>query len=400
MDTTLESPQRLCDICAMHCILTNFVYKPSSIRFFSTLSISLAWFLSSATTYAANVQTLEVPTGFNIEILNFSVPKARQMALTSRGTLIIGTRREGKVYAIPNALTSAAPRVITLMEGLNMPSGVAVYEGSLYIGAVNQIIRVPDIDDHLVAQPPSTVLTDRLPQASHHGWKYLKFGPDGALYVPVGAPCNICLSDDARFASLLRMDTETGATQIWAEGIRNTVGFDWHPSDGQLWFSDNGRDMLGDDLPAEEINVISQPGEHFGYPFLHATHTRDPEFGTHDRANISSFTSPVLEIQAHSAPLGMAFYEGTAFPESYRHTLFIAEHGSWNRSTKVGYQVSKVRRDSRGQLSYEPFVTGWLINDEAWGRPNDVMVVPDGSVLISDDDQGVVYRVTYEQISD
>ncbi len=343
---------------------------------------------------AENSQSLQAPDGFRIETLNFSIPNARQMALTGQGTLIVGTRRAGRVYAVPAALSSAEPEVITLFKDLTMPSGVAVHEGDLYIGALNRIMRVPDIDQHLVADPPAILITDALPDKSHHGWKYLKFGPDGALYVPVGAPCNVCLSEDERFASLLKMDPRTGETTVWARGIRNTVGFDWHPEDGRLWFSDNGRDMLGDDLPPEEINIISRPAQHFGFPFVHANGLLDPEFGNHEAVQGLDFTPPVLEIQAHSAALGMAFYHHGQFGEAYRNALFVAEHGSWNRSSKVGYQVSVVMQSDSGELDYRPFITGWLVDGDDWGRPNDVLVAPDGSLLISDDKQGVIYRVS------
>ena len=375
-DTTVESQSLLCEIGTMKHLL------------FLLLTFS-------ALACAAPVEQLKAPPGFTIEQLNFSVPNARQLALTENGTLIVGSRRAGRVYAVPDALTAQAPQVITLFTGLDMPSGVTVHNGDVYIGALNQIIRVADIDNHLTANPPHTVITDTLPNKTHHGWKYLKFGPDGYLYVPVGAPCNICLSDDPRFASLLRMDPNTGETEVWAHGVRNTVGFDWHPGSNQLYFTDNGRDMMGDDVPAEEVNRLTEAGQHFGYPFVHAGGVADPEFGNHSAAQQHTFTPPVLEIQAHSAALGIDFYAAQQFPATYQHALFIAEHGSWNRSSKVGYQVSVAFADANGSLRYEPFVTGWLNGEDVSGRPNDVMVSPDGSLLISDDQNGVVYRVTY-----
>ncbi len=357
--------------------------------------ITLPWLLLFGTGACAdNPQPLQVPEGFRIDTLNFSVPNARQMALTENGTLIVGTRRAGNVYAIPGALEEPAPEVITLLDGLPMPSGVTVRDGDLYIGALNRIIKVPDVQNNLHVDPPSVEITNALPDKSHHGWKYIKFGPDGALYVPVGAPCNVCLSEDERFATLLRMDVSDGSTEVWAHGIRNTVGFAWHPADGRLWFSDNGRDMMGDDIPPEEINVINRPGEHFGYPFIHANGIADPEFGDHPAAQDKQFTPPVLEIQAHSAALGMAFYDHTQFGDAYQNALFVAEHGSWNRSSKVGYLVSVVRAAADGTLEYEHFATGWLVGEDDWGRPNDVLVAPDGSLLISDDKQGVIYQVS------
>ena len=353
---------------------------------------ALTTFVASA--YADGVEDLVAPEGFIVDILVDDVKNARQMALTDGGTLIIGTRRSGRVYAVPNALTAPDPEVITLLKGLKMPSGVAVRDGDLYIAATSEVLKVEDIDEHLAPKPPTVTITDDLPDKRHHGWKYIKFGPDQQLYVPVGAPCNICLSDDERFASLLRMDPSSGATELWAAGIRNTVGFAWHPEIGDLWFSDNGRDMLGDDVPPEEINRIGGPGQHFGYPFVHARGIVDPEFGDHAAANDLETIPPTLEIQAHSAALGMDFYTGDAFPAAYRHALFIAEHGSWNRSSKVGYRVSVVLE--RGdELVYRPFIEGWLQGEKAWGRPNDVLVTPGGDLLISDDAEGVVYRVRY-----
>lgn len=338
----------------------------------------------------ANGSELQVPAGFTIETLNFEVPNARQMALSRNGTLYVGTRRKGVVYAVPRALSAAAPDVLEIVSGLKMPSGIALKDGNLYIGALNQIIRLKDIDRQLESVKQE-VITQSLPDKRHHGWKYLKFGPDGLLYVPVGAPCNICLSQDERFASILTMDIDTGQTEIWAHGVRNTVGFDWHPVSGALWFSDNGRDMLGDDVPPEEINVSTQRGQHFGYPFVHGDDITDPEYGD-DSARPVSHVKPRVKIQAHSAALGIDFYEADGFPGIYQHALFVAEHGSWNRSSKVGYQVSVVLSDD----TYRPFVTGWLAGDKVSGRPNDVLVTPTGDLLISDDQQGVIYRVRYQ----
>ena len=346
---------------------------------------------------------LTVPPGFIVEQLNFSVPDARQMALSENGMLIVGTRRKGRVYAIPNALTAPEPKVITLLKGLQMPSGVAIHNGDLYIGAVSEIIRVADIDSVATADwVAMEIITDDLPDERHHGWKYLKFGPDDQLYVPVGAPCNICLSDDRRFASLLRMNPRSGATEFAAEGLRNTVGFAWHPTTQDLWVSDNGRDMMGDDVPAEEINIIPKGNRetlHFGYPFKHSAPDEgflsDPKFGNHEQGKNLKIVPPKVRIKAHSAPLGMTFYSSDHFPPIYTNSLFVAEHGSWNRSAKVGYQVSRVFVDESGQTAYEPFITGWLIGEQAWGRPNDVLVTPEGHLLAADDKAGLIYRVRY-----
>ena len=348
---------------------------------------------------------LTAPAGFTITKLPFSVPKARQLALTENGTLIVGSRKSGNVYAIPNALTAASPKVITLFSDLNEPSGLALANGDLYIAAVSKVLRVNDIEDHLKANPEFDVVTDTLPKKAHHGWKYIKFGEDGMLYVPVGAPCNICLSEDKRFATMLRMDPTTGATEIIAEGLRNVVGFAWHPESKDLWVSNNGRDILGDDIPADELNVIPAANTkalHFGYPFVHSNNAskapgiiKDPKFGNHADAAKYDFKPAAVRIQAHSAPIGMTFYTGAQFPAQYKNALFVAERGSWNRSSKVGYQLTVMTMDAAGKPIYEPFIHGWLEGEEAWGRPNDVLQTKEGHLLVSDDTAGAVYLVRY-----
>ena len=356
-------------------------------------SIACLLLIACTSLARATEPNLQVPPGFHIDTLNISVPGARQMALTDGGTLIVGSMGQGIVYAIPNALPPPAPSVIPIMQDLRLPSGVTVYAGDLYIGALNEIIRIRRIDENL-ANIRHEYITRSLPKKAHHGWKYLKFGPDGQLYVPVGAPCNICLSKDSRFASLLTIDIETGETTIWASGIRNTVGFDWHPQTGALWFSDNGRDMLGDDMPPEELNISTSRGQHFGYPFVHGDDIDDPKFGNHS-ARPTTHTGPNVEIQAHSAALGIDFYappNAGGFPEKYKNALFVAEHGSWNRASKVGYQVGVLIENEH----YQPFVTGWLANEGVHGRPNDVLVTPAGELVISDDKRGVIYRVRYK----
>lgn len=367
--------------------------RPTRSRFtcLFVFSVLLSQSLAAADTQD-KLQRLQLPAGFSISLLSDAVPNARQLALSSAGTLFVGTFQEGAVYAIPRALSATPGAPVTIAQDLTMPSGVALNGDDLYVGALNRILRFADIEANLVAEAPFSVVTDTLPDKAHHGWKYLGFGPDGALYIPVGAPCNMCLSEDERFASILRMNMDTGATEVYARGIRNSVGFAWHPTTRALWLSENGRDMLGDDVPAEEINVATGPGAHFGYPFIHQGDLPDPEFGKD--AQPADFTPPRIRIQAHSAALGIAFYTAQQFPERYRHALFIAEHGSWNRSSKVGYQVSVVTFDEHGD-HYKPFVTGWLEGENNWGRPNDVLVAPDGSLLISDDQAGAIYRVSY-----
>ena len=356
------------------------------------ISALLGLLLAGAGSGQADLGKLKLPDGFQIRIVTAEVGNARQMALAQDGTLFVGSWTEGKVYAVPEALASEDPEAIVLAEDLALPSGVTVRNGDLYVAAVNRILHFPGIGQRLAPGAEYRVITDRLPDIRHHGWKYIKFGPDGRLYVPIGAPCNMCLSEDPRFATILSMDPATGDTEIVARGVRNSVGFDWHPHTQQLWFTDNGRDLLGDDVPPEEVNVLTASGQHFGYPFVHGTGILDPDFGTD--ADPADHVPPVVEIQAHSAALGVDFYTGARFPERYRDALFIAEHGSWNRSSKVGYQVSVIVFDG-DTPSYEPFITGWLEGESNWGRPADVLVAPDGSLLISEDQQGVIYQVTW-----
>ncbi|MDP6374845.1 MAG: PQQ-dependent sugar dehydrogenase [Pseudomonadales bacterium] len=343
----------------------------------------------SSPVFAAEADQLTLPDEFSLRILSEETPGARQMALGSNGTLFVGTWREGNVYAMANALTATPGKVVSIATGLTMPSGVTVNQGDLYVAALDRVLRFADIESNLIHDAPFTVVTATLPDKRHHGWKYIKFGPDGQLYVPVGAPCNLCESDDERFASILRMNPDDGTTTVYAHGVRNSVGFAWHPRTGQMWFSDNGRDLMGDDVPPEEINIVTQPGEHFGYPYVHAADLLDPEFET--GADPDSYADPVFEIQAHSAALGMTFYTHDAFPPPYRGALFIAEHGSWNRSSKVGYRVSVITFGAESR--YQPFVEGWLQGERDWGRPNDVLVTPAGSLLISDDKAGAIYEV-------
>jgi len=332
--------------------------------------------------------SLVLPPGFEIELFA-RVPNARQMAL-GKTTLFVGSMREGKVYAIP--LSGARkPRVIA--DGLNMPVGVAFRDGDLYVSAVSRILRLRDIEARLNKPPRPEVVSEAFPGDTHHGWKFIAFGPDGKLYVPVGAPCNICEPDPDKYALISRLDVASGKTEVVARGVRNTVGFDWQPQSGELWFTDNGRDQMDDDVPPDELNRLSRPGQHFGYPYCHGATIADPEFGKGRRC--SEFVPPVQNLGAHVASLGMRFYTGKQFPARYRNAVFIAEHGSWNRSSKVGYRVSVVRLQDNRAVSYEPFVTGWLQDEDAWGRPADVLVMPDGSLLVSDDHAGAIYRVSY-----
>jgi glucose/arabinose dehydrogenase len=334
---------------------------------------------------------IKLPPGFAIEVLA-RVDNARGMALGEKGTLFVGSMRAGKVVAVRMA-AGAAPQVITIASDLKLPAGVAFRDGSLYVSAVDRILRFDDIENRLDHPPAPVVVSDRFPSETHHGWKFIAFGRDGKLYVPVGAPCNICEENPDRYANIMRMNRDGSGLEVYARGVRNSVGFDWDPRTGELWFTDNGRDMLGDDIPPDELNHATQAGQHFGFPYCHGGTIADPEFGK--KRACGEFVAPARTLGAHVASLGMRFYTGTQFPTAYRDQIFIAEHGSWNRSSKVGYRVTLVRLDSGKAVAYEPFATGWLQGESAWGRPADVLVAPDGSLWVSDDTAGAIYRISY-----
>jgi glucose/arabinose dehydrogenase len=285
-----------------------------------------------------------------------------------------------------------------IAEGLNLPVGVAFRDADLYISAVSRILRIRNAERQASAKFEIETVLDTLPGETHHGWKFIAFGPDGKLYIPVGAPCNICAPEPDRYALIARLDLNSDKLEVVARGVRNTVGFDWHPQTRQLWFTDNGRDMLGDDLPPDELNRLDQPGRHFGYPYCHGASVADPEFGT--QRDCARHTPPAQELGAHVAPLGMRFYTGKQFPARYRNAIFVAEHGSWNRSRKIGYRVMAAILDGDRVVAYEPFASGWLRNtgtpqETVGGRPADVLIMPDGSLLVSDDHAGAIYRISY-----
>ena len=341
------------------------------------------------------LKRIELPQGFRIRVYAEGVTGARSLSLGSGGTLFVGTQfgGRGRVYALRDEDGDhRAERVVTLASGLNTPNGVAFRDGDLYVAEISRILRYPGIEARLDDPPPPEIVNDAFPTDRAHGWKFIRFGPDGMLYVPVGAPCNICLSEDP-YASIGKLDPSTGGFEVVARGVRNSVGFDWHPETGELWFTENGRDWMGDDEPPDELNRVSAAGQHFGYPYCHGAAIADPEFGA--RRNCSEFAVPVRELGPHVAALGMRFYTGGMFPQEYRNQVFIAEHGSWNRNSKIGYRITLVRLDAGGAAGYEPFAEGWLQGESNWGRPVDLLVMPDGSLLVSDDQAGLIYRISY-----
>ena len=338
---------------------------------------------------------IKLPAGFEITTYA-NIPNARSMTLTPGGTLFVGTMNGGKVYALPDAnRTSSDRKPVTIATGLNMPNGVAFRNGSLYVAEVNRILRYDEIESHLNNPPKPVTINESLPSDRHHGWKFIAFGPDGMLYVPVGAPCNICEKDPNRYALINRMKPDGTGLEVFARGIRNTVGFDWHPGTKELWFTDNGRDEMGDDVPPDELNHAPKAGLHFGYPYCHGGDIPDPEYGK--KRPCSEFVPPAQKLGPHVAALGMRFYTGSMFPAEYRRQIFIAEHGSWNRSTPIGYRISVVELNNDRAVSYKVFAEGWLQGSRAWGRPVDVQVMPDGALLVSDDEGGMIYRIAYRK---
>jgi glucose/arabinose dehydrogenase len=343
------------------------------------------------------LNSIKLPRGFSIEIYA-EVEDARSMALSPTGVLFVGNRHDDKVYAVQDTDGDHyGDKVYVIASGLRSPNGVAFRDGDLYIAENTKISKITNVESNLSSPSKPEVVYDKFPKQDSHGWKYIAFGPDGKLYVPVGAPCNICESKDPVYASITRMNADGTGFEIYANGIRNTVGLAWHPVTKNLWFTDNGRDRLGDDLPPCELNMATKKGEHFGYPYCHAGTIKDPEFG--DKRPCSDFVKPVQPLGAHVAPLGLKFYTGSMFPAEYKNQVILAEHGSWDRSKKNGYKLSLVKVDANGKsLGYEPFATGWLDEEKqkAWGRPVDVIVMKDGSMLVSDDAAGVIYRIVYK----
>ena len=342
-----------------------------------------------------DVEGIELPDGFKIHVYAEDIVNARSLSLSPGGVLFVGSRKTRKVWAMLDTDGDMVSDQRYLVdEDLNVPCGVAIHDGDLYVSEINRILRYDDIEASLANPPEPVVITDRFPDETHHGWKYIAFGPDDKLYVPVGAPCNVCLSEEI-FSTITRMNPDGSDFEIVAHGVRNTVGFDWDPETGDLWFTDNGRDWLGDDMPFCELNHLTEDGLHFGFPYCHQGDMADPKFG--DRRSCSEFEPPYQNLGPHVAPLGMEFYEAGQFPGEYSESIFIAEHGSWNRSTPLGYRITMVDRSKPEGERYIDFATGWLTDDgRRWGRPVDLEWMPDGSLLVSDDFADTIYRIYYD----
>jgi glucose/arabinose dehydrogenase len=356
------------------------------------LLILPAFFWPSAT--SASLDDIRLPPGFHIEEYA-DVPKARSLALGDRGTLFVSTRKAREVYAVVEN-GDGSTRTIELLDGMKTPNGIAFHDGDLYVAEIDRVLRYRNIEDHLDSAPQPELLDIDLPSDKSHGWRYIGFGPDGKLYIAIGAPCNIC--NESGYAEIIRVNPDGTGRETYASGVRNSVGFTWHPTTEELWFTDNGRDMMGDDIPPCELNRAGRQGLHFGYPYCHGGDIPDPKYGK--GRDCADYTPPVQELGPHVAPLGVKFYTGKMFPPEYHGQVFIAEHGSWNRSKKIGYRVTMVRLDGNEAVSYEPFAYGWLQNEQVSGRPVDLIVKDDGSLLVSDDFAGKIYRITWRGASE
>jgi|TARA_B100002051_G_scaffold99994_1_gene95434 glucose/arabinose dehydrogenase len=368
------------------------------------LSILFSIFLISFYTNAnSDLDKLNVPNGFEISIFADKLDSPRQLAETDEGYVIAGSKKGNKIYALLDQdLDGYAEKRILVADNLQNPTGVTVYGGDLYFAEIDTVWIIKEIDNWLnsnsESMPTKSVFMNNLPSETWHGFKYIDFGPDGNLYIPVGVPCNICLepqTNDKRFAAIHKY--VDGELVTVADGVRNSVGFDWHPVTKKMYFSDNGRDWLGDDSPDCELNVIDTEGSFYGYPFKHAKSVIDPEFGHLIPSVNKTFIDPIAELGAHVAPLGVAFYDQDIFPAKYKNSLFVALHGSWNRTKKSGYKLVFIQLDEEGNyVSQEDFITGWLSSESAWGRPVSPYIMSDGSMLLSDDKYNVIYRVSYK----
>jgi glucose/arabinose dehydrogenase len=345
------------------------------------------------------VDKLKVPPGFKVEVWAEGVTAARSLALGDKGTVFVGNRQAPNVYAVVDR--GGKREVKLLLKGLDSPNGVAFSKGTLYVAERNRITRYDGVENSLDSPPAGKVVIDNLDpnKAPGHFWKFLAMGPDRKLYFNIGAPGNIVMPS-YREASIMRVDPDKGVLETVAIGVRNSVGMDFNPKTGELWFTNHGRDWLGDNSPNDTLHRVSVKGKavpHFGYPFCHQGDTLDPDFGKN--RSCSEFSPPTLKLGPHIAPIGMRFYTGKMFPAEYQNNIFIAMRGSWNRTIKQGYNVTRVSFDANGKPKMEPFLTGFLVDEKAdppmWGRPNDVLVMRDGSLLVSDDQNGIIYRVSY-----
>lgn len=338
------------------------------------------------------VAKMKLPPGFKAEVWASDVLDARGLRQGDKGTVFVSSLFvAGKIYAVVDK--GGKREVKTLAEKLFLPNGIEFHKGSLYVATPKDITRYDDIENRLDAPPAPVMVYDKLPGEVPHGWKFIKVGPDGKLYVPIGAPCNIC-EPGSGFAKITRMNLDGSGVEDVALGVRNTVGFDFDPKNGDLWYTNNGRDWLSEDLPNDSLNHVTKTGQHFGFPYCHQGNVADPEFGW--GKDCRQFAQPALLTGAHAGTLGMRFYTGRQFPKKYQGAIFIARHGPWNRTQKYAADVIVAWPDGKGGIAkMEPFLTGLVENNEYLGRPVDVLVLKDGSLLVSDDHNGAIYRISY-----
>jgi len=352
-------------------------------------------FLTNQARAEVNLSQLKLPDGFKVDYFAKDVKDARQLALSDSGIVYVGSRSAGKVYALLDEdKDGKADKRWLIAERLEMPSGIAWKDGALYVAEVSRILKFVNIDKNL-DKPKFEVFLAGLPKDRHHGWKFLRFSPTGELIFPIGAPCNVCEIKTDMHARIFSINMKTKALTVMAQGVRNSVGFDFHPDTGELWFTDNGRDMMGDDIPSDELNRVTKIGSHFGFPFFHAGNIKDPTFGKNKKEQ--DYVHPVLQTGAHVANLGIHFYQGNMFPKLYKKQLFVVEHGSWNRSKKSGYKIGLVSLEGSKILKYEPFMTGFMQKETTYGRPVTIVELKDGSLLVSDDYANAIYRISYSK---
>ena len=349
---------------------------------------------SAAVTTYPELANFRLPAGFSISVFSDQVPNARSLAVSPMGVVYVGSSKAGKVYALSSSKQDGViDKVVVVAEGLQQPN-VAYHDGSLYVGEIARVLRFDRIDSNFERKPAYRVIKADLPKDTHHGAKAIKVGPDGKLYIPIGAPCNVCNNEDQVYSKIFRMDTDGSHFEEFARGVRNSVGLAWHPVTRQMWFTDNGRDLLGDNLPSDKLNLAPKAGLHFGFPYCAGGVLPDPEFAAGRRCD--EFVAPMAKLGPHVAALGLNFNAGTMFPAAYKNQLFIAEHGSWNRSQKSGYRVALVTLADNQVASDTVFIDGFLQDGVVVGRPVDIAFLPDGSMLVSDDFRGRVYRIAYK----
>ena len=360
------------------------------------LAVHPAFEIALAPSESLLQQAITLPPGFHIGFFATDVPNAREMAIGDNGTVFVGSWTATNVYALVDSHhRGAADETYTIAKGLDNPVGVAFRQGSLYVAEMTKISRYDGIESRLANPPAPVVIYDQLPLESDHGVHFIRFGPDDKLYFGIGAPCNDCEVQDPE-GTVSRMNPDGSDFEVFSRGVRNSVGLDWQPKTNVLWFTDNGRDLLGDDLPPDKLNCAPQIDMNFGFPYCQGGTILDPTYG--DGHSCSEYIAPAMPLGPHVASIGMSFYTGSMFPDVYRGNVFIAEHGSWNRTVPDGCRVTMVRAADGCQASdYQAFATGWQLKDGSrWGRPADVVVAPDGALLVSDDLLGAVYRIVYE----